>query len=148
MALLMPLPLTISCFSKIQIGFTFLVPAHPGSPGQGAVKRVCVEYAGFVIQVFDIESGSLKFTFGSAGEGNGQFGAPTGVAVDKQGNILVADWGNSRIQVSHTVCDYSYCCPVAVNILCNVSLCSSGAQLRKNLRLKLTLNRYASSKKL
>jgi len=33
MSQLMPLPLTISCFSKIQIGFTFLVPAHPGSPG-------------------------------------------------------------------------------------------------------------------
>jgi len=42
MAELMPLPLTVSCFSKIQIGFTFLVPAHPGSPGQRAVKRVCV----------------------------------------------------------------------------------------------------------
>ena len=38
----MPLPLTISCFSVIQIGFTFLVQAHPGSPGQRAVKRVCV----------------------------------------------------------------------------------------------------------
>ena len=38
----MPLPLTVSCFSKIQIGFTFLVPAHLGSPGQKAVKRVCV----------------------------------------------------------------------------------------------------------
>ena len=36
------LPLTISCSSKIQIGFTFLVPAHPGSPGQRAVKRACV----------------------------------------------------------------------------------------------------------
>ena len=34
MAQLMPLPLTVSCFSKIQIGFTFLVPAHPGRPGQ------------------------------------------------------------------------------------------------------------------
>jgi len=42
MARLMPLPLTVSCFSKIQIGFTFLVPADPGSPGQRAVKRVCV----------------------------------------------------------------------------------------------------------
>jgi len=41
MAQLMPLPLTVSCFSKIQIGFSFLVPAHPGSPGQRAVKRVC-----------------------------------------------------------------------------------------------------------
>ena len=36
----MPLPLTVSCFSKIQIGFTFLVLAHPGSPGQRAGKRV------------------------------------------------------------------------------------------------------------
>ena len=42
MAQLMPLPLTVSCFSKIQIGFAFLVPAHPGSPGQRAVKRACV----------------------------------------------------------------------------------------------------------
>jgi len=41
-AQLMPLPLTVSCFSKIQIGFTLLVPAHPGCPGQRAVKRVCV----------------------------------------------------------------------------------------------------------
>ena len=42
MAQLMPLPLTFSCFSKIQIGFTFLVLAHLGSPRQRAVKRVCV----------------------------------------------------------------------------------------------------------
>ena len=42
MAQLMPLPLTVSCFSKIQIGFTFLVPAYPGSPGQRAVKWLCV----------------------------------------------------------------------------------------------------------
>jgi len=42
MAQLLPLPLTVSCFSKIQIGFTFLVPAHLGSPGKRAVKRVCV----------------------------------------------------------------------------------------------------------
>ena len=41
MAQPMPLPLTVSRFSKIQIGFTFLVPAHPGSPGQRVVKRAC-----------------------------------------------------------------------------------------------------------
>jgi len=41
-AQLMPLLLTVSCFSKIQIGFTLVVPAHLGSPGQRAVKRVCV----------------------------------------------------------------------------------------------------------
>ena len=39
MAKLMPLPLTVSCFSKIQIGFTFL--AHLGSPGKGPLN-VCV----------------------------------------------------------------------------------------------------------
>jgi len=39
MAQLMPLPLTVSCFSKIQIGFTFLVPAHLGSPRKRAIKR-------------------------------------------------------------------------------------------------------------
>ena len=44
MAQLKPLPLTVSCFSKIQIGFTFLVSAHPGCPGKRAVKchHVCV----------------------------------------------------------------------------------------------------------
>jgi len=42
MAQLMPLPLTVSCFSKFQIDYTFLVPAHPGGPGKRAVKRVCV----------------------------------------------------------------------------------------------------------
>jgi len=45
-AQLIPLPLTVSCFGKIQIGFTFLVGllAYPGSPEQRAVKRVCVYY--------------------------------------------------------------------------------------------------------
>ena len=38
MAQLMPLPLTVSCFSKVQIGFTFLVPAHPGSTGKGPLN--------------------------------------------------------------------------------------------------------------
>jgi len=45
MAQLMPMPIlsvTVSCFSKIQIGFTFLVPADLGSPRQRAFKRMCV----------------------------------------------------------------------------------------------------------
>jgi len=46
MAQLMLLPLTVSCFSKIQIGFIFLVPAHLGSPGKRAVKWVCVFVCG------------------------------------------------------------------------------------------------------
>ena len=49
---LMPLPLTVSCFSKIQNGFTFLVPAHLGIPGKRAVKRVCefcIDKTSFVV---------------------------------------------------------------------------------------------------
>ena len=42
MAQLMPLPLTVFCFSKILIDFTLLVPAHLGSPRKRAVKRVYV----------------------------------------------------------------------------------------------------------
>ena len=42
MAQLMPLPLTVSCFNKIEIGFNFLVLAHPGSSCKMAVKWVCV----------------------------------------------------------------------------------------------------------
>ena len=56
MVQLMPLTLTVSCFSKIQIGFTFLVPAHPGSPGQRAARarvracvRACVCYVFVVV---------------------------------------------------------------------------------------------------
>jgi len=47
MAQLMPLPLTVCCFSKIQIGFTFLVQAYPGNPGQNPESHkmvVCVWY--------------------------------------------------------------------------------------------------------
>ena len=49
MAQLMPLPLTVSCFSKIQIGFTFLAPAHPGSLGKRAIKRLCVCFTLLVV---------------------------------------------------------------------------------------------------
>jgi len=47
MSQMMPLPLNVSCFSKIQTSFPSLVPAHPGSPRQRAVnrvyERVCVQ---------------------------------------------------------------------------------------------------------
>ena len=51
MAHLMPLPLTDSCFSKIQTGFTFLVQAYLGSPGKRAVKWVCVNEMGVCIHL-------------------------------------------------------------------------------------------------
>jgi len=51
MAQQMPLPLTVSCFTKIQIGFTFLVPAHLGSLDKGPLNGcvcVCVFFFGFM----------------------------------------------------------------------------------------------------
>jgi len=49
----MPLPLTVSCSSKIQIGFTFLVPAYPGCPGKDAVKwLLLLLYEGIKLQKF------------------------------------------------------------------------------------------------
>ena len=55
MAQLMPLPLTVSCFSKIQIGFTFLVLAYPGTPGKGPLNG-CVCYCSilfFAVFIFN-----------------------------------------------------------------------------------------------
>jgi len=56
LAQLMPLPLTVSCFSKIQIGSIFLIPAHLGSPGKGPLNGcvyvcVCVCVLVSVVQV-------------------------------------------------------------------------------------------------
>lgn len=62
------------------------------------VFSLCCCFSETILQVFNTE-GEFLLKFGSNGEGNGQFNAPTGVAVDVNGNIIVADWGNSRIQV-------------------------------------------------
>ena len=67
-AQLLPLPLTVSCFTKIQIGFTFLVLAHLGSPGKRAVKRMCVcvsdgiEHRTSTVILYELVSMSV-FTF-------------------------------------------------------------------------------------
>ena len=54
MAHLMPLPLTVSCFSKIQTGITFLVLAHLGNPGKRAIKPVCIDSVAFIdVNVFE-----------------------------------------------------------------------------------------------
>jgi len=51
MAQLMPLPLTVCCFSKIQISFTFLVPAHLGSPGKGPLNGCVCDPCVFVVRL-------------------------------------------------------------------------------------------------
>ena len=61
MAQLMPLPLTFSCFSKIQIDFTFLVPAYPGCPGKSAVKWACVGVLDLPLKLFAKTEVNLSF---------------------------------------------------------------------------------------
>lgn len=52
----------------------------------------------FVRQVFDMD-GNFRFRFGSPGSRDGHFQFPSGVAVTSEGNIVVADSMNNRIQV-------------------------------------------------
>ena len=64
MAQLVPLPLTVSCFSKIQIGFTFLVPAHPVVPEKGPLNG-CVCVCVCITDAFadDTDTGQLTTLF-------------------------------------------------------------------------------------
>ena len=59
----MPVPLTNSCFSKIQIGFTSLLPADLSSPGQRAVKCVYVRACVVSFSCVPRSRLSLDFTF-------------------------------------------------------------------------------------
>ena len=77
----------------------------------GAARGIAVDSAGNVyvldkgvggvapprVQKFN-SKGEYQSQFGSKGTGNGQFEAPEGIAVDSEGNVLVADTGNNRVQ--------------------------------------------------
>jgi len=64
-----PLPLTVSCFSKIQIGFTSVVPAHPCSPGQRTVKQVCECVCVMGLSAGDRVDGPVSDTLGDISSG-------------------------------------------------------------------------------
>lgn len=51
-----------------------------------------------VVKVLDARSGQLLRTIGSQGSGEGQFARPLGIRMDNQGNVLVADVLNCRVQ--------------------------------------------------
>jgi len=90
----MPLPLTVSCFNKIQMGFTYLVPADLGSPGKRAVKRVCVCVCGLEGQVLGLEGQVLGLegqVLGLEGQVLGLEGQVLGLGLE--GLVLVNNTG-------------------------------------------------------
>ena len=50
------------------------------------------------VYVLDSITGEVVRTFGSTGKATMQFNTPCGVCVTRDGNIIVADWGNNRLQ--------------------------------------------------
>ena len=93
---LMPLPLTVSCFSKIQIGFTFLVPAYPGSPGKGPLNGcVCVCVMSENIPSYLV----IYFSAVLFRIGTGKLLGPKGVCCDPNGRIIVVDNRGSAVYV-------------------------------------------------
>jgi len=108
MAQLMPLPLTVSCFSKIQIGFTFLVPAHLSSPGKGAVKRVCVSAEIRIIARQILELLLLLYTRSTASF-PGQLGwagaeGKTSLDLNEARNYWVWGWQWHHLDYMQTIC--------------------------------------------
>ncbi|XP_078605475.1 uncharacterized protein LOC144878587 [Branchiostoma floridae x Branchiostoma japonicum] len=43
--------------------------------------------------------GQFQFQFGGEGSGEGQLNEPRGICTDRAGNIIVADYGNSRVEM-------------------------------------------------
>ena len=52
------------------------------------------------VQVFH-PNGTFARSFGSPGDGPGEFSGPTGIHVHRNGTVYVADTGNDRVQVFH-----------------------------------------------
>jgi len=51
------------------------------------------------IQQFNVQTGNFVKSFGKKGAGEGEFQNPGSVCVDDEGRVVVADYGNNRIQV-------------------------------------------------
>jgi len=67
----MPLPLTVSGFSKIQIGFTFLVPAELGSPGKGPLNGcVCACFVTYTVKLHSMTKGTSPITIQTKSQNN------------------------------------------------------------------------------
>jgi DNA-binding beta-propeller fold protein YncE len=99
---------TMTCFNPAGAPVAQFGTAVLGRPGGIAIDRVrhrlyAADAKDSRIAVFDTASLKHLGYFGVADKagqhGNGAFLSPTNVAVDRQGNIYVADTGNYRVQV-------------------------------------------------
>jgi len=137
MAQLMPLPLTVSCFSRIQIGFTFLVLAHPGSPGKGPLnvcvcvcdcKTVCHFYCVLLLSRHDITRCVLKVlenVLWVTQEASGwiRFALTTislhplicGNEAFGQGQSVVMQWSHGLITPLHDIVSFRPQAPLQIN---------------------------------
>ena len=77
--------------------------------GQGTLKSPvhCIQYEKYLvvsdkgehcIKVFD-RNGNFQYMFGKKGSGDGEFNAPSCMAVNKSGHLMVCDECNHRVQV-------------------------------------------------
>ena len=85
---LMALQLTVCCFSKIQIGFTFLVPAYPVSPIKWAIKRL------YVVFYLVFRPGSRILSRGGANIGTYHSICNRGPYIGKK--VIIRGWGGAR----------------------------------------------------
>jgi NHL repeat/6-bladed beta-propeller len=71
-----------------------------GSPVETDSKVYVPDNGNHRIQIFDAQSGNYLATFGNYGQGNSQFDGPHDIAINPiNQDILVADQGNSRVQI-------------------------------------------------
>ncbi|EER16350.1 Sec18p, putative [Perkinsus marinus ATCC 50983] len=62
------------------------------------------------VQVFDTNTLQLVYTIGQRGDGEGEFCDPSGIGVDAEGRIIVAEYGNDRVQIFDKDGKFLQCC--------------------------------------
>lgn len=75
--------------------FNMVTNAAPAPDGR---LYVADGYGNAAVHVFDA-AGAHLFSWGEPGSGAGQFRLPHGIAIDRRGQVYVADRENSRIQI-------------------------------------------------